>query len=115
MVHLTAKIFGLVISAIKNLRELKGSTSREILYYISSVYKIPYTVARRQIQNVLKRGVTCGILRKTDGHYSLPTDNEVARQEVAVQEIGLLDLYCQRKVHRSRGGRSRRNRGARRS
>jgi len=68
-----------------------------------------------QVQNALKRGVTYGILKKTTGHYSLPTDNEIARQEVAVQEIGLLDLYCQRKIHRSRGGRARRNRVTRRS
>lgn len=52
---------------------------------------------------------------KTDGHYSLPSDNEIERQEVAFQEIGLLDLYCQRRVHRSRGGRSRHKRGAGRS
>ncbi|XP_077278410.1 uncharacterized protein LOC143906296 isoform X1 [Temnothorax americanus] len=110
MVHLTAKILGLVIAAIKNLRELTGSTSREILQYISSVYNIPSAVARRQIQNALKRGVTYGILKKTGGHYSLPTDNKIARQEVAAQEIGMLDLYRQRKVHRSRGGRARRNR-----
>lgn len=64
------------------------------------------------MQNALKRGVAYGILKKTDGHYSLPTDNEIARQEVAAQELGMLDLYCQRKVHRSRGGRARRNRNA---
>lgn len=49
MVYLTTKILGLVISAIKNLCELKGSTSREILHYISSVYNIPTAVARRQV------------------------------------------------------------------
>ncbi|XP_036148531.1 uncharacterized protein LOC118647555 [Monomorium pharaonis] len=115
MVHFIAKILGLVISAIKNLRELKGSTSQEILQYISYVYNIPSTAARRQVRSALKRGVTCGILKKIDGHYNLPTDNEIVRQEVAAQEIGLLDLYCQRKVHRSRGGKLRRNRGAGRS
>ncbi|XP_011870149.1 PREDICTED: uncharacterized protein LOC105563289 [Vollenhovia emeryi] len=115
MVHLTAKILGLVISAIKNLRELRGSTPREILQYISSVYNISSAVARRQMQNALKRGVIYGILKKTGSHYSLPTDNEFARQEVTVQEIGMLDLYCQRKVHRSRGGRARRNSDAGRS
>ncbi|XP_011707299.1 PREDICTED: uncharacterized protein LOC105462421 [Wasmannia auropunctata] len=109
------EILSLMISAIKNLRELKGSTSREILHYISSVHKIPAAVARCQVQNALKRGVACGILKKTDDHYSLPTDNEIARQEVAVQEIGMLDSYCQRKVHRSRGGRVRRNGDARHS
>ncbi|KYN35430.1 hypothetical protein ALC56_10265 [Trachymyrmex septentrionalis] len=68
-----------------------------------------------QMQNALKRGVNYGILKKTDGQYSLPTDNEITRQEVAAQEIGLLDLYCQRKIHRSKGGRTRRNRRTGRS
>lgn len=65
-----------------------------------------------QIQNTLKRGVAYGILKKSDGHYSLPTDSEIARQEVAIQEIGLLDQYCQRKI-RSRDHGIRRNTGAR--
>ncbi|KYM97405.1 hypothetical protein ALC62_11697 [Cyphomyrmex costatus] len=68
-----------------------------------------------QMQNALKRGVTYGILKKTDGQYSLPTDNEITRQEVAAQEIGMLDLYCQRKIHRSRGARTQRNRRTGRS
>lgn len=49
MVHLTAKVLGSVISAIKNLRELKGSTLQEILQYISSIYNISSAVARRQV------------------------------------------------------------------
>lgn len=60
-----------------------------------------------QMQSALKRGVTCGILKKTGNHYSLPIDNEIARQEVAIQEIGLLDLYCQRRIQRSRDRRVR--------
>jgi len=65
-----------------------------------------------QIRNTLKRGVTCGIVKKSDGHYSLPTDSEIARQEVAIQEIGLLNQYRQRK-NRSRDHRVRRNIGVR--
>ncbi|XP_025153510.1 uncharacterized protein LOC109503833 isoform X2 [Harpegnathos saltator] len=103
MVHLTTKSLGLVISAIKNLRESQGSTSQEILHYISSVHDIPATKARCQVQSVLKRGVAYGILKKTGGHYSLPTDSDIARQELAIQEIDMLDLYCQRKINRSRG------------
>lgn len=56
-----------------------------------------------QVQSALKRGVAYGILKKIGGHYNLPTDSELARQEVAIQEIDLLDLYCQRKINRSRG------------
>jgi len=45
----SAKILDLVISAIKNLCELKGSTSREILRYISYIYDVPSAVAHRQV------------------------------------------------------------------
>ncbi|RLU23773.1 hypothetical protein DMN91_003981 [Ooceraea biroi] len=110
----STKNLDLVISAIKNLRELKGSTSREILRYISYVYDVPSAAARRQMQSVLKRGVAYGILKKTGDSYSLPTDSEIARTEVAVQEIGLLDAYCQRKVQRCGGCRTRRGRSVRR-
>lgn len=54
MVHESTKILGLVISAIKNISELKGSTSREILYYISSIYNIPTATARYQVNFDLK-------------------------------------------------------------
>lgn len=49
MVILTAKTLALVISAIKELREMKGSTSREILNYITSTYSVPSETARRQV------------------------------------------------------------------
>ena len=57
MVSDSAKVLALVIMAIKNLRELKGSTSREILHYLSSVYDIPPTVARRQVGDFLARNI----------------------------------------------------------
>lgn len=64
------------------------------------------------MQSVLKRGVTCGILKKNGNRYSLPIDNKTAQQEIAIQEIGLLNLYCQRRVQRSRDRRTRIRRGA---
>lgn len=63
------------------------------------------------MQSVLKRGVICGILKKIGNRYSLPIGNKIAQQEIATQEIGLLDLYCQRKVQRSTCRRRRIRRG----
>lgn len=63
------------------------------------------------MRSVLKRGLTCGILKKIGNRYSLPIDNKIAQQEIATQEIGLLDLYCQRKVQRSTCRRRRVRRG----
>lgn len=49
MVNESARTLALVITAIKNLRDVKGSSSREILNYLSSVYDIPTQVVRRQV------------------------------------------------------------------
>ncbi|KAG7204845.1 hypothetical protein KM043_005247 [Ampulex compressa] len=103
MVNSTANTLSLVLAAIKSLRERKGSTSREILHYISSVCNIPAKTARRQMQTALKRGVAYGILRKNGAHYILPTDTEAEFEEVAAQELGLLDLRHQKKARQSRG------------
>ncbi|XP_076665415.1 uncharacterized protein LOC143367462 [Andrena cerasifolii] len=96
MVTDSTKTLALVISAIKNLREQKGSSSQEILHYLSSVYDVPQNVARRQMQTALKRGVAYGILKKNGSHYVLPIISEAKGQEIASQELSLLD-YCRRK------------------
>lgn len=50
----------------------------------------------------LKRGVAHGILKKSEGYYSLPTDTKSECLEVAAQELGLLDLCCRKKKRESR-------------
>ena len=76
MVSDSARVLSLVITAIKNLRELKGSTSREILHYLSSVYDIPPTVARRQVSdfpswsiNMVHDGVSPTIIQRVTRIY----------------------------------------------
>ncbi|XP_026300445.1 protamine-like protein [Apis mellifera] len=115
MVSDSSKILGLVIKAIKNLRELKGSTSKEILHYLSSVYDILPNVARRQMQTALKRGVAYGILKKNGGHYILPTNGDIKCQEIAEQEVNLLDACRRSRMQRKMGCKckKRRNRGRR--
>ncbi|XP_076230010.1 uncharacterized protein LOC143175290 [Nomia melanderi] len=99
MVSDSGKTLALVVSTIKNLCETKGSTTREILRYISSVYNISTQVARRQLQTALKRGVACGILKKNGGHYIVPISGGANSGEIASQEISLLD-FCRRKRSR---------------
>ncbi|KAI4496086.1 hypothetical protein M0802_008126 [Mischocyttarus mexicanus] len=115
---LTNKTLALIISAIKELRETKGSTSREILNYITAIYNLPSESARRQMKTALKRGVACGILKKNGVHYSLPIDTQAECEEIATQELGLLDMYCRRRQrrrrHRGCKPRSRRSRRSRR-
>ncbi|XP_076657075.1 LOW QUALITY PROTEIN: uncharacterized protein LOC143361500 [Halictus rubicundus] len=94
-----SKTLALVLTAIKNLREIKGSTTREILRYLCSAYDIPLQVARRQMQAVLKRGVAYGILKNNGGHYVLPLNSDTKGEEIASQEINLLD-FCRKKRSR---------------
>ncbi|XP_012281699.1 histone H5 [Orussus abietinus] len=102
MVNPTSKALALVISAIKNLREIRGSTSKEILNYISAIYDSPEPAVKRQMQTALKRGLAYGILKKADGHYTLPTDNDTDYQEIAAQELGLLNLCCRKRQQAKR-------------
>ncbi|XP_033330909.1 uncharacterized protein LOC117222952 [Megalopta genalis] len=96
----SSKTLALVVSAIKNLREIKGSTTREILRYLCSVYNIPVQVARRQMQAVLKRGVAYGIFKNNGGHYVLPLSYDSKGKEIASQELNLLDI-CRKKRSRN--------------
>ncbi|XP_060815122.1 protamine-like protein [Bombus pascuorum] len=114
MVSDSAKILALVVTAIKNLRELKGSTSREILHYLSSVYDISPNVARRQMQTALKRGVAYGILKKNGGCYILPTNSEINCQEIAEQEVNLLDVCRRNRMQKKLGCKCKKRRRRRR-
>jgi hypothetical protein len=79
------------------------------------VYEDIWICAITQMQSTLKRGVAHGILKKIGDSYSLPIDSEIARSEVAVQEIGLLDSYYQRKIQQGcKGCKTRRGGGVRR-
>ncbi|XP_011873174.1 PREDICTED: uncharacterized protein LOC105564982 [Vollenhovia emeryi] len=73
------KIAALVVSAIQDLRESKGSTSKKIAGYISYASSMPEQRVKQQVKAALKRGVEYGILRRYRGHYFLPTDDELDR------------------------------------
>ncbi|XP_071631692.1 uncharacterized protein [Temnothorax longispinosus] len=73
------KIAALVVSAIQDLRETKGSTPKKITGYISYASSIPEQSIKRQVKAALNRGVEYGILRRYRGHYYLPTGDELDR------------------------------------
>ncbi|OXU27753.1 hypothetical protein TSAR_008243 [Trichomalopsis sarcophagae] len=77
------KMSGLVVAALRNLRDAHGSTAKEIMKYIMAEYNASEATVQRQLRTALKRGVEYGILKKTTAGYSLNTDAEV---------IGPLDL-----------------------
>ncbi|XP_012146271.1 uncharacterized protein LOC105663235 [Megachile rotundata] len=114
MVNDSAKTLMLIISAIRNLRELKGSSSKEILHYISNVHNIAPDTARRQTLTALKRGVAYGILKKNGGNYILPTSSEMKLQEIAEQEVNLLDVCRKSKLQRKMGCKCKKRRRRRR-
>ncbi|XP_069704834.1 histone H1.2-like [Periplaneta americana] len=67
----TPKPMQLVISAIKDLRELKGPTPKKIAKFIMSRYSTDACKLQRQVDTALKRGVTYGILSTDRGRYQL--------------------------------------------
>ncbi|XP_072749421.1 uncharacterized protein [Anoplolepis gracilipes] len=69
------KMSALVASAIRNLREIRGSTSKEIMNYIKSQYSnASDSNIQKQIYTALKRGLDYGILKRDRGYYSLNMD-----------------------------------------
>ncbi|XP_057325130.1 uncharacterized protein LOC130667517 [Microplitis mediator] len=73
------KIAALIISAIQELKETKGSTPNKITGYISYASNLPETRVKRQVNTALRRGVEYGILRRYRGQYFLPTGDELDR------------------------------------
>ncbi|XP_011495180.1 PREDICTED: histone H5-like [Ceratosolen solmsi marchali] len=66
-----SKISGLVVAALRHLRDAHGSTTKEIMKYIKSEYNASEATVQRQLKTALKRGVEYGILKKTNAGYSL--------------------------------------------
>lgn len=52
------------------------------------------------MQTALKRGVTYGILKKNGGSYVLPTTSAMKLQEIAEQEVNLLDACRKNRTQR---------------
>ncbi|KAL2712107.1 hypothetical protein V1478_018342 [Vespula squamosa] len=73
------RIAALIVSAIQNLRETKGSTPKKIIAYIRCASDLPEKRVKRQVKAALRRGVEYGILRRYRGHYFLPIGDEVDR------------------------------------
>ncbi|KAJ4444004.1 hypothetical protein ANN_05793 [Periplaneta americana] len=93
----------LVISAIKNLRQPKGSTPKKIAKYIMSLHPSDAGKLKRRMNKALKRGVAYGILRTDRGRYQL--------EDLA---DGSMHMRSHRR-RRSRSGRRERRGGRRRS
>ncbi|XP_014476599.1 PREDICTED: serine/arginine-rich splicing factor 6-like [Dinoponera quadriceps] len=111
------KMSALVASAIRNLRELRGSTSKEIMNYIKMQYNATDANTRKQIYAALKRGLDYGILKKDHGYYSLNMDPDMLYKAHTVTP---LEQGRRRRRRRGRGrsrgrGRGRRGRGRGRS
>ncbi|XP_035722877.1 uncharacterized protein LOC118441928 [Vespa mandarinia] len=80
------KISAMITSAIRQLRQSQGSTSKEIMNYIISRYNLESPI-QRQMQAALKRGLNSGILDKNRGHYKLNGIAEYVLQ-IGKDELG---------------------------
>ncbi|XP_048513063.1 uncharacterized protein LOC125501401 [Athalia rosae] len=61
----------LIISAIRNLRNTKGSPPTKIVSYVARTSHISRATAKRQVDLALRRAVNDGLLRRRHGHYCL--------------------------------------------
>ncbi|XP_076684784.1 uncharacterized protein LOC143377446 [Andrena cerasifolii] len=103
------KMSARVVSAIRNLRETHGSTSKEIMNYIASQYSAPEPIIQRQMHAALKRGLDYGILKRHHGHYFLNADADV--QQLASTLVPVERSRRRRRMpSRRRRGSSRRRR-----
>ncbi|CAL7947132.1 unnamed protein product [Xylocopa violacea] len=87
-----SKIAALIVSAIQDLRETKGSTPSRIIGYISYASTTADGKVKRQVKSVLKKGVEYGILKKYRGHYFLPTGDELDRANRVALRFAKLPL-----------------------
>ncbi|KAK0094371.1 hypothetical protein PV326_011107 [Microctonus aethiopoides] len=114
MVKPPHKMTKLIVSAIRNLRDVQGSTTKDILNYVMKEYNSEPSMERR-LRAALKRGLEYGILQKKGGHYLLNTDTEILDQ-------GPMERGRRRRRRKKRGGKRlrkargrKRRRGARRA
>ncbi|XP_015122948.1 serine/arginine repetitive matrix protein 2 [Diachasma alloeum] len=111
MVKTPPKMTKLVVSAIKNLRDVHGSTAKDILNYVMRECNAEPSMERK-LNAALKRGIDFGILKRARGHYMLNTDPEL------LQDSGPMERGRRRRRRRRRGrsgkSKSRRGRGRRR-
>lgn len=59
------KLEALVVSAIRQLQDIQGSTAAEIANYLNKEYDVKGPELRKQINMTLRRGLNCGILQKS--------------------------------------------------
>ncbi|XP_043258442.1 uncharacterized protein LOC122400832 [Colletes gigas] len=86
------KIAALIVSAIQDLRETKGSTPNKIIGYISYASNMTEGRVKRQVKAALKRGVEYGILRRHRRHYFLPMGDELDRANRVALRFAKLPL-----------------------
>ncbi|XP_053987927.1 uncharacterized protein LOC128892478 [Hylaeus anthracinus] len=86
------KIAALIVSAIQDLRETRGSTPNKIIGYISYASNMAEGRVKRQVKAALRRGVEYGILRRNRGHYFLPTGDELDRANRVALRFAKLPL-----------------------
>ncbi|CAD6239994.1 GSCOCG00002457001-RA-CDS [Cotesia congregata] len=117
MVKQSPKMTKLVVSAIKNLRDVQGSTTKDILNYVMKEYNSEPSLERR-LRTALKRGIDYGILVKKGPHYLLNTEPEMSVAEQAPMERGGRRRKRGKKGRRGkkggRRGRGRKRRGGKR-
>ncbi|KAK2579878.1 hypothetical protein KPH14_007559 [Odynerus spinipes] len=110
------KMSSMITSAIRQLRQAQGSTSKEIMNYITSRFDSLEPAMQRQMSAALKRGLDYGILKKCRGHYKLNSMAEGGPMErPARRRTKNRRSSAKKKKRNTRAGQKRKGRGSTRS
>lgn len=79
----------LVITAIHNLENDKGSSAQEIIRFILNKYNLPADQVEAQVEKALERGVNFGVLCNNNGCYYLSgmNNNEEKKRSKEKQTV----------------------------
>lgn len=97
----------MITSAIRHLRQAHGSTSKEIMNYITSRYDSLEPDIQRQMSAALKRCLEYGIANKTRGRYKLNSLEEC----IARAGVGPIERPGRRRRSRKLGGNAGKGKG----
>lgn len=61
------KLEPLVVNAIRQLGGIRGSTLKDISNYIAEEYGLPRAEIKKRVEIAVRRGVSYGILGRTQG------------------------------------------------
>ncbi|KAK0180713.1 hypothetical protein PV327_003069 [Microctonus hyperodae] len=103
----------LVVRAIRKLQDIQGSTFKEISDFLSREYDVPSNEIKKQVRLALRRGVSYGIIQRTNGN-TYTCNKKFLNRELRLKKIDEVVERCpwikSRVWHKTRKGSTKRRR-----